>query len=435
MEPLAAPRGMRDFYPEEWRAREALFETWRRTSAAYGFEMWDAPVVETLELLARKAGEEIQQQIYTFRDKSERDLALRPELTPSLARMIIARQGGLAFPLKWSAIGQCFRYERMTRGRKREHYQWNLDVVGEESVMAEAEVIGAAVAALRAMGLGAEDFTVRVGSRAVLAELFARSGIGQEHFMAACLALDKRGKITDAEVAALLAGEGLAPADVDRVFELMAIRDLDAAAAYLPEGSAAIGRVRELFEAAGLLGYADCLAFDLAVIRGLGYYTGIVFEAFDTAGKFRAIFGGGRYDNLLDALGGTKMPCVGLGFGDVVIMELLAELGRAPSSARQVDVAVGFMTPGERDLALRAASVLRAAGVSVDLALAAEKPKKFFARADRGGARGAIFIGPDEAAAGTLNVKDLRVQQTRATTLDALAESAGELLNTPIPIG
>ena len=227
MEIFSAPRGMRDFYPEDFRAREALFDAWRETAALWGFEMYDAPVVETLDLLQRKAGEEISDQIYTFKDKSGRDLALRPELTPSLARMIIARQGALSFPLKWSAIAQCFRYERMTRGRKREHYQWNLDIVGEASVMAEAEVLGAAVAALEKLGLSSADFKVRVGSRALLAALFARSGIAEWHFTACCLALDKRGKINDEEVAALLRGEGLGDADIARVFELLGLHTLE----------------------------------------------------------------------------------------------------------------------------------------------------------------------------------------------------------------
>ncbi|MBI3736427.1 ATP phosphoribosyltransferase regulatory subunit, partial [Candidatus Sumerlaeota bacterium] len=289
---LAPPRGMRDFYPEEFRAREALFNVWREVSSLYGFQGYDAPVVETEELLTRKGGEEITQQIYTFVDKSDRKLALRPEMTPSLARMIIARQGNLSFPLKWWAIAQCFRYERMTRGRKREHYQWNLDVVGEASVMAEAEVIGAAVEAMRRLGLTADDFKVRVGSRALLAELLAHSGINPDHFPACYLALDKRGKIDDEEIKKLLAGEGLQSADVDRVFQLLAIDSLDHVASLIGGESAAVQTLRALLALSDALSFKDYLKFDVSIVRGLGYYTGIVFEAFDTAGKFRAIFGG-----------------------------------------------------------------------------------------------------------------------------------------------
>ena len=428
METFAAPRGMRDFYPEDYRGREALFDAWREVAMRWGFEFYDAPVVETLELLERKAGEEISEQIYTFVDKSDRRLALRPELTPSLARMIIARQGALTFPLKWSAIAQCFRYERMTRGRKREHYQWNLDIVGEGSVMAEAEVIGAAVAALERMGLTGEDFKVRVGSRALLMELFAGSGIGQEHFMACCLALDKRGKITDEEVAALLKGEGLDDANIARVFELLGLHTLKQVAEKVGEGSKALGELRELFALANELGIKDFLTFDLAVIRGLGYYTGIVFEAFDTKGKFRAIFGGGRYDSLLSSLGGQTMPCVGLGFGDVVVMELLNDLGKAPKTQRAVDFAVGYMD-GEatRALAIALAAKLRKElGRTCDLALHPEKPKKFFDRANKAGAARAILIGENEAKTGQFTIKPMAGGEAVSATVETL----GELMNT-----
>lgn len=420
METFAAPRGMRDFYPEDFRAREALFDAWRDTAKLWGFEQFDAPVVETLELLQRKAGEEISEQIYAFEDKSGRGLALRPELTPSLARMIIARQGALTFPLKWSAIAQCFRYERMTRGRKREHYQWNMDIVGEPSVMAEAEVIGAAVAALGRLGLTSADFKVRVGSRALLSELFSRSGIGEEHFMACCLALDKRGKISDAEVATLLEGEGLGTQDIERVFEILSLRTLEQVVEKIGDGAGqAAGDLHQLFALAAEMGFADYLTFDLAVIRGLGYYTGIVFEAFDTAGKLRAIFGGGRYDSLLSSLGGEKMPSVGLGFGDVVVMELLNELGKAPETRRTVEYAVGYMDEPSRALALKIASRIRGkAGVSCDLALRVEKPKKFFDRANKIGAGRAIYIGPDEAASGAFKIKPMGGGEPESATLE-----------------
>lgn len=421
----APPKGMRDFYPEQYRAREALFDAWRATAELWGFETFDAPVVETLELLERKAGEEISRQLYTFEDKGGSRLALRAELTPSLARMIIARQGALMFPLKWAGIAQCFRYERMQRGRKREHYQWNLDIVGEESILAEAEVIGAAVGALRRLGLTAEDFQVRVGSRALLARLMTAAGIEPAHHAACYLALDKRGKIDDNAVRELLRGEGLPADQVDRLFDVMTIDTLEAADARLGGDAPETRDLRELLTLAEALGFGDFLTFDLAVIRGLGYYTGIVFEAFDTAGDLRAIFGGGRYDNLLSALGGQTMPCVGLGFGDVVVMELLADKGRAPHTERRVQVAVGFMDEASRGPALRIAAALRTAGRSCDLGLCAEKAKRFFNRADRIGAAESIYIGPDEAERGEFRIKDMRSGETRAATIEELAAPAG----------
>lgn len=422
MTDFAPPRGMRDFYPEDWRAREALFSIWRATAERFGFEGWDAPVVETMELLERKAGEEISEQIYGFEDKSGRRLALRPELTPSLARMIIARQGSLVFPLKWSAIGQCFRYERMTRGRKREHYQWNLDIVGEESVMAEAEVIGAAVAALRAMGLTDRHFQVRVGSRSILSALFKQEGISEEHYMPCYLALDKKGKISNEEIEAMLHAGGLKDKQIELIHFLLTAPELVRVSNYLkrddPNTNAAHNQLMHVFELAQKMGFFEYVNFDLSIVRGLGYYTGIVFEAFDTAGKFRAIFGGGRYDSLLAALGGEKMPCVGLGFGDVVIQELLTDLGITPGGKRVVDYAIGYMSEECRALSMQAATKLRAAGKSCDLGLSPEKAKKFFSRADKTGAERAIYIGPSEAESGKFNIKTMAGGETVEKTIE-----------------
>ena len=418
--PFAPPRGMRDFYPEDYRPREALFEVWREAAALYGFEGYDAPVVETEELLKRKGGEEITEQIYCFEDKSGRRLALRPEMTPSLARMIIARQGSLAFPLKWSCIAQCFRYERMTRGRKREHYQWNLDVVGERSVLAEAEVLGACVEAMRRLGLTPEDVQVRIGSRTLLGELFERSGAGSEHFAACCLALDKRGKISDEDTKKLLEAEGLSAADVDRVFELLGIETLDQAAERAGDDSPAVADLRDLFSVAGDYGFADYLTFDVSIVRGLGYYTGIVFEAVDSNRKFRSIFGGGRYDNLLDSLGGKSCPSVGVGFGDVVIQELLADLGRLPGADRNVEYSVGYMSDECRAMAVRAAAVLRGKGRRVDLGLTPEAAKKFFSRANRLHSAHAIYVGPDELQSGSLGLKNMQTGEQRAVPIGDL---------------
>lgn len=393
------PRGMRDFYPEDMVWRNKIFDAFRASGEAYGFEPYDACVVESYELLARKAGEEVGEQIYHFLDKSERHLALRAEMTPTLARMVAQRQKELAFPLKWTTIAQCFRYERMTKGRKREHYQWNLDIIGEESTLAEAEVIGAACDALKRMGLTSDDFKVHVSSRKFLGELLAKSGIAPEKHAQVFLALDKRGKMPDGEIAAMLRDGGLSDADVEATFKIMDTKSYDEC----PE-------LVELFSIAGEAGFADCLVFDIAVIRGLSYYTGVVFECFDTAGEFRAIFGGGRYDNLLTTIGGEPTSAVGLGFGDVVVSELLkARLG--DGARERKGIAVGFMFPGERDAAVRLAAMLRASGERVDLALKPQKPKKFFSRADSIGAAKAVFVGPDDVEKGVAKIKNLETRE------------------------
>ena len=394
------PRGMRDFYPEDMAWRSRVFDAFRAAGEAAGFRQYDACVVESYELLARKAGEEVGEQIYHFFDKSERHLALRAEMTPTLARMVAQRQKELSFPLKWTTIAQCFRYERMTKGRKREHYQWNLDIIGEDSVLAEAEVVGAACDALRRMGLSSTDFKVHVSSRKFLGELLAKSGIAADRHAQVFLALDKRGKMPDAEIAAMLKDGGLSDAEIEATFAIMETKDYSAC----PE-------LVELFRLAEIAGFADCLEFDISVIRGLSYYTGVVFECFDTKGEFRAIFGGGRYDNLLTTIGGEPTSAVGLGFGDVVVTELLkARLGEDAAAARK-GVAIGFMFPEQRDAAVALAARLRKSGECVDLALRSQKPKKFFSHAAESGAAKAVFLGPDDVEKGVARMKDLSTRE------------------------
>ena len=394
------PRGMRDFYPEDMAWRSRVFDAFRAAGEAAGFRQYDACVVESYELLARKAGEEVGEQIYHFFDKSERHLALRAEMTPTLARMVAQRQKELPFPLKWTTIAQCFRYERMTKGRKREHYQWNLDIIGEDSVLAEAEVIGAACDALRRMGLSPADLKVHVSSRKFLGELLAKSGIAADRHAQVFLALDKRGKMPDAEIAAMLKDGGLSDAEIEATFAIMETKDYSAC----PE-------LVELFRLAEIAGFADCLEFDISVIRGLSYYTGVVFECFDTKGEFRAIFGGGRYDNLLTTIGGEPTSAVGLGFGDVVVTELLkARLGEDAAAARK-GVAIGFMFPEQRDAAVALAARLRKSGECVDLALRSQKPKKFFSHAAESGAAKAVFLGPDDVEKGVARMKDLSTRE------------------------
>ena len=400
------PRGMRDFYPEDMAWRSRVFDAFRAAGEAAGFRQYDACVVESYELLARKAGEEVGEQIYHFFDKSERHLALRAEMTPTLARMVAQRQKELSFPLKWTTIAQCFRYERMTKGRKREHYQWNLDIIGEDSVLAEAEVIGAACDALRRMGLSSTDFKVHVSSRKFLGELLAKSGIAADRHAQVFLALDKRGKMPDAEIAAMLKDGGLSDAEIEATFAIMETKDYSAC----PE-------LVELFRLAEIAGFADCLEFDISVIRGLSYYTGVVFECFDTKGEFRAIFGGGRYDNLLTTIGGEPTSAVGLGFGDVVVTELLkARLGEDAAAARK-GVAIGFMFPEQRDAAVSLAARLRKSGECVDLALRSQKPKKFFSHAAESGAAKAVFLGPDDVEKGVARMKDLATREEKEISL------------------
>ncbi len=412
-----APRGMRDFYPEDMVWRNRIFDAWRTAAERFGFQNYDACVVESLELLQRKSGEEVSEQIYAFEDKSGRKLALRPEMTPTLARMVAARQSRLPFPIKWYTTAQCFRYERMTRGRKREHYQLNMDIIGSEDVLCEAEILGAAVDAMRTMGMPDSAWRIHVSSRALLGELLAQSGIPEAQHPAVFIALDKRGKIADEEIAALLRAEGLDETAIAKTFELLAVTTLDEAAALAGEGSPAIANLRALIATATAMGYGELLMFDIAVIRGLSYYTGIVFEAFDAQRKFRAIFGGGRYDSLLALVGGQPTPAVGMGFGDVVVGEVLREvLGEACPTPRR-GYAIGYMTADQRPAAIALAARMRSEGHPADLSLLPQRPKNFFSKAGNSAARYAIFLGPDDLAAGAAQAKDLVTRETTPITL------------------
>ena len=419
---LQAPRGTRDFYPEDLRFREWLFGHFRAVSASFGFEEVDAPIVEHAELFTRKAGEEIVDQLYHF-ELHDRHLALRGEFTPSLARMVMARAGGLRFPIRWFAIPQCWRYERMTRGRRREHYQWNMDVWGEASVEAEAELLAAICALFDRLEVPRDAVKIRLNSRALLEESLRDGPLRErpEVFEPLCVVIDKLDKIgADAVVEQLTASDGdirLDPGSAKQVIEMLSARDLEEAARFAPEGSQALADLRRLFDLLDAYGIGDRALFDASVVRGLAYYTGIVFEAFDTGGSLRAICGGGRYDRLLESLGGPSVPAVGFGFGDAVIHELLQDHGLVPELPRQLDDVVFALGESERAAAVGVAQRLRAGGRAVELVLGHPKAKRVFADADRSGAARVWVLGPDEVAAGRVRVKELASGEQRDVAL------------------
>jgi len=415
---LQPPRGTRDFYPEDLRLRSWLFDRFREVARRFGFEEIDAPIVEHAELYQRKAGEEIVDQLYHF-TLHGRHLALRGEFTPSLARMVMARQGALRFPLRWFCIPQCWRYERMTRGRRREHYQWNMDIWGEPGVSAEAELIAAVFGALDAMGLDPGDTRIRINSRALLEEsLRERLPVDRPgSFEPLCVVIDKLEKIgADAVVAQLTDPDGpvgLERSAADALVDLLSVKELDEAARRAPKNSTAIADLRRLLELLDAYGLADRVVFDASVVRGLAYYTGIVFEVFDARGRLRSICGGGRYDRLLQSLGGTAVPAVGFGFGDAVIMELLADRGRLPELSRRLDAVVYAFGEEERPAAIRLATRLREEGQSVDLVLRPVRLRRALQDADRIGAARIYMVGSDELARGVSKVRDLASGEER----------------------
>jgi histidyl-tRNA synthetase len=422
---LQSPRGTRDFYPDEYRLRAWLFDGFRRAAALFGFEEVDAPIVEHAELFTRKAGEEIVQQLYHF-VLHDRHLALRPEMTPSIARMVLARAGGLRMPLRWFTVTQNWRYERMTRGRKREHYQWNMDVWGEPDVTAEAEIISAIFHLLDSVGLARGDVLVRVNSRKLLEETLRHSVLKDrpEAFEPLCVIIDKLDKIgADAVKELLVSGEGpvgLEPEAAAAVIEMLSARDLEEAARHAPEGSEGLADLKRLMELLEAYGVREQVVFDASVVRGLAYYTGIVFEAFDAGGTLRAVCGGGRYDRLSESLGGKPIPAAGFGFGDVVILELLSDKGLLPSLSRQVDDVVFAFSDAERPTAIRVSEQLRRQGRCVELILGQRSPKRALADADKVGAARIWLLGPDEVSRGVATVRNLETGEQREEALESL---------------
>jgi len=414
---------MRDFYPGDVRLRNWLFSLWREVSEAFGFSEYDGPVVESEELYTLKSGDEIVGQLYNFEDKGGRKLALRPEMTPTLARMIIAKGTSLPKPIKWFSIPQCFRYERMSRGRKREHYQWNLDVIGVEEVTAEAEVIAAAIEFLRRVGLGKDDFVVFLSNRRLLAALLKSKGLPDEKFADVCLVIDKKGKATDAALKAMMRETGLSDAMIGGVFEVLEIDTLAQAERVLVKANADLApldETKEVFEYLSHYNLPEFCRFDISIVRGLLYYTGPVFEFFDKERKFRAICGGGRYDNLLESYGGGKVTAVGLGFGDVVITEILAEKGLLPDFSHKLDYAVIPFSEQERKVATEISQSLRSKGKKVSMTLERKKLRKALAEADKAGAEKVVIVAPDELAVGKVVVRDMRTGEEQAVPIEQL---------------
>jgi len=404
------PKGMRDFFPEDYRVREWLFDSWKNSSSKYGFEIYDTPVVENLSLLVRKAGEEITDQIYYFKDKSNRELALRPEQTPSFARIILARENSWVYPVKLSAIVQCFRYEKMSTGRKREHYQWNVDIIGDESQIAEAEVLSTAIESIRNLGLDHEDVVVNIGSRQLIIDLLRKKNINESNFSDIFLVLDKKGKVSDDVLKEMLIEKGITTDNLNKIFEIFGIKSFEEAEDITGSDSIGIQQLKSLFRYAKSFGFDQFLEFNIGIVRGLNYYTGIVFEAFDRQKKFRAIFGGGRYDNLLASFGGKQIPAVGFGFGDVVILEVLKDLNKPLPTKRKLDYVVTYSDINLEEMAIKLSKKLRDQGKSVYLIPGATKMKKSLAMADKFNADRINILDPIEMSEGKYIEKNLKIR-------------------------
>lgn len=415
--------GFRDFFPDDFALRSHIVGAWREASRRYGFVEYDGPPLEPLELYVEKSGEEIVHQLYNFEDKGGRAVALRPEMTPTFARMVGGRARSLPKPIRWFSVPQLFRYERTQRGRLREHFQWNVDIVGETGVAADAEVLSVALEALRLLGLGAEDVVARVNDRRLLERFLTHAGVPADALAATYPVIDKLTREGEGRARKRFTEVGLSADVIDRLFDLFRYEDFDALArdhGDVPGVREEIDRLREYFALLDALGWGRQIAFDISIVRGLAYYTGIVFEIFDRHGELRAICGGGRYDELLSALSGVDLPALGFGMGDVVLGELLKERGLAPDTEPALDYYIVAVTDAEASLVRRVAGALRGRGHAVAYGLRGAGVGRQFKDADVRGARYAVVLGPDEVAAGAAVIREMATGEERRVTLTEL---------------
>ncbi|HEX6588507.1 MAG TPA: histidine--tRNA ligase [Longimicrobiales bacterium] len=403
--------GFRDFYPAEFSVRAHITGVWRETARRYAFEEYDGPPLEPLELYTEKSGEEIVGQLYNFTDKGGREVALRPEMTPTLARMIGARAGGMPKPIRWFSVPQLFRYERTQRGRLREHFQWNVDIAGEEDVAADAEVLSVALDALRGLGLAAADVVARVSDRRLMEKVLLSLGVSPAQLPAVYAVIDKLEREEPARTRKRLADDaGVDSAAAERILALFDDPSLESIARAHGAGAGVAEEVQRARRYLGYLddaGFGDSVAFDARIVRGLAYYTGTVFEIFDRKGELRAICGGGRYDDLLGRVSASSLPAVGFGMGDVVLAELLRERGLLPEHAPTADWFIVAIGAEQQPMVRRAARALRARGESVAYSLRDVGVGKQFKEAGARGAARALVLGPDEVARGEAVVKEM----------------------------
>jgi histidyl-tRNA synthetase len=382
---MQALPGFRDFLPDDCSARNYIFGRWREVARRYGFLEWDGPILEPTELYKKKSGAEIVDQLFNFIDKGEREVAMRPELTPSLARLLAAHEREFKKPLKWFSIGQFFRYEKQQRGRLREHFQLNCDIVGETNLAADVELVALCIDILRVFGFTEKDFVVRISDRDFWTDFLREKDVPTDRWDELLQAIDKSGRESREKTAQKLGDLS------DPIFSIL-------------KGGGKSRKLEQLVDGLRERGLADYITIDVGIVRGLAYYTGVVFEVFDRAGKFRAIAGGGRYDTLIAQLsdGGVSMPALGFAMGDVVLGELMNEtplarekLERAIASQRKIDIYVVIAKEQRRADALAQIQQFRDHGYRVDYPLTGEKVGKQFQTAEQLGAGVAVLFGDE----------------------------------------
>jgi len=414
-------KGTRDFYPEQMALRNWLYSTVRAVSESFGYQEWDAPFLETLDLYAAKSGEElVKKQSYVFTDRGGDEITLRPELTPSLARMIAARQNELVFPVRWWSFGPFWRYERPGRGRSREFFQWNIDMLGTTGAEADAELVAIAAGFLKAVGLSPSQAQIYVNNRGLMDTEFDKLGIKPEKKAEVSGLVDRRQKMNAEAWEANAVEIGLTTRQMDGLKSILDDKERWRNSEELVQ----------LFKALETLGVREYVQYDPNIMRGLLYYTGTVFEAFDISGGVRrSILGGGRYDNLLGDVGGDHLPAVGFAMGDVVITLILQELKLVPSlPVSPAPVLVTVFSPELLLDSISLAAEMRGDGLKVICYPEPSKLPKQFKYADRMGMQVVLVIGPDEAKARKVTVKNLSSGTQETIARGKVFESVNKIL-------
>lgn len=415
MKPVVRPvKGTRDFYPEQMAFRQWLYGKVREVSQRFGYQEYEGPMLETLDLYAAKSGEElVKEQSYVFTDRGGDQITLRPELTPTLARMVAQRQRQLPRPVRWWSFGPFWRYERPQKGRVREFFQWNIDILGAESVYADAEIVAILAEFFRSVGLTSQQVGVKVSDRKLMNAQLQELGVEGDRVRAVYRLVDKLDKLPPGDWLAYgRESAGLTDPQLGKLKEVLADRSLWKRSPQLAE----------FFALAADLGVSEFVEFDPAVIRGLDYYTDIVFEAWDRQGAFRAIFGGGRYANLLADVGGEPMGGVGLAMGDVVIGLVLDQYGlKPPLRPSPTRALVTVFSPELLRTSTRVAAELRAAAINTELYPEPARLDRQLKYANASGIPFAVIIGPDEAAAGVATVRNLVTGQQEKVPMADLA--------------
>jgi histidyl-tRNA synthetase len=405
MQILSGPKGTRDFYPQEMFFREAIFSSWENTCLKYGFEPYDGPTFEHIELYIQKSGEEIEKQLYSFEDKAGRRLALRPELTPSLARMVAAKGNSLKRPIKWYSIPRLYRYEKMQKGRLREFFQLNMDILGISDITADAELIAASIEIMEDLGFTSQDFSVLISSRTLLEEIFSSIGIPSNKTNSIFALIDKRNKMDpdlfNKELSNILSSS----IDLLTFNNILSIKSINELSQISAKNIPSLNSLNRLFELISYYGFSDYISFDLGVVRGLAYYTGIVFELFDKKRSLRAIAGGGRYDNLIKLYGGPPTPAVGFAVGDVVLGEMLKEKNFEPPLICPDVFIVSIKDDNYPESSIKAASMLRKSNISCEFSLKQTNIGKQMEQANTSKAKIVLFVGGDEEKNGFCKIK------------------------------